>query len=368
MSGRDSKFPVPLDWKPMRRHQPVEGEGTNRSSSNLRPAAYVIPAQRTPDSPAPTELSMPMWRRTAQTPTTNEAARHQQALVSTRSPTSLDSFRPMDSVKGVKYNFTAEEKVRAGFSWKYQGDIYNPKNSSCGISQDQNCSLFLTNIPTGITEKILLDAIGIHAPFGRVFATSVAPPENAYHPTGSAKIAMFDWESAVALFDFINAGNLKIAGRTIQVVWNNNRSPVQNLPDYLSRVLEILGPVEVVNYHRLNQFLEANIRFQTQDVTIVREDAEVRLIRWTFCSFRAQAQVARKALDHEWPGLQIRWGIDPMTVHINQVPGVPSVIPLYPELEVAPALSNDESVKSAGHEDIKPSEDLNHFWRRGGSL
>ncbi|KAK3351112.1 hypothetical protein B0H65DRAFT_568069 [Neurospora tetraspora] len=309
-------------------------EAYNRStSSNTRTNSYVIPAQRRTMTPSDTPsasaaLTIPVWRRKAQTPTSDTKAATEQALVKASPSTSSTSFKPMDSVQGLEPTFTAEEKVRAGFSWRYKGDIRNPKNSSMRIASDDNCALFLTNLPAGTTPKILLDALGIHAPFGRVYATSIAPPTDGRHSSACAKIAMFTRQDAVCLFQFIAARNLKIAGRTIAVVWNSNRSaPQTDLPHSASRVLEIHGPVEVVDIHRLTRFLESNIKFDTQDITVVREDKHERRIRWTFGSFRAQAQVARKALRAEWPGLHIRWGIDPMSLPIHMVPSVQSTMP-----------------------------------------
>lgn len=205
-------------------------EARNRSTSSNAPTnAYVIPAQRRAMTPSDTPsvsaaLTIRDWRRKAQTPTSNTRSATEPALV-TRSPST--SFRPTDSVQGLEPTFTAEEKVRAGFSWRYKGDIRNPKNSSLRIAPDDNCALFLTNLPAGTTPKILLDALGIHAPFGRVHATSIAPPTDGRYKNACAKITMFLREEAVRVFQFIAGGNLRIAGRTIAVVWNSNRSAPQ---------------------------------------------------------------------------------------------------------------------------------------------
>ncbi|KAK3501418.1 hypothetical protein B0T13DRAFT_525571 [Neurospora crassa] len=330
----------------------VQGARNHSTSSNAPTNhAYVIPAQRRAMTPSDTPsvsaaLTIMDWRRKAQTLTSNTRSATEPVLV-TRSPS--NSFRPMDSVQGLEPTFTAEEKVRAGFSWRYKGDIRNPKNSSLGIAPDDNCALFLTNLPAGTTPKILLDALGIHAPFGRVYATSIAPPTDGRYKSACAKITMFFREEAVHVFQFITGGNLKIARRIIAVVWNSNRSaPQTDLPHSASRVLEILGPIEVVDIHRLSRFLGANIRFDTQDVTTVREDKDERLLRWTFCSFRAQAQVARKALRAEWPGLHIRWGIDPMAVSVNMVPtAMSTMLPLFPQ-QRAPVATSEVSHTPAG--------------------
>lgn len=269
-----------------------------KNSSGFSNFRYVIPAQRSTMAfngtvSTSTTSVIPMWRRNVQVTPPNPQT--PTALVQ-RATAPSAPFRPMDTVRGASPRFTAEEKIRAGFSWRYRGDINNPKNSSAGISPEENCALFLTNLPAGTTEKILLDALGIHAPFGRVHATSIAPATDNRHSTACAKLAMFGREEAVRVFDFVNAGDLRIAGRTIGIAWNNNRSPIQtDIADTASRVLEIHGPREVVDIHRLSRFFEDNLKYQTQDITVLNEDKEERLIRWAFCSFRAQGAESRVA-------------------------------------------------------------------------
>lgn len=334
MSGRDNKQRGPFDSKSIPNPKPIVERSNRPISSNPRTSTYVPPATRSTNAPTTsTGLSITSWRRNVEVSTTSADTHREQQLIDAQSMSSSESFRPMDRVKGVGHNFTPEEKIAKGFSWKYEGDINNPKNSSSGVPTDQNCAVFLTNIPNGVNEKILLDALGIHAPFGRVYATSVTSPAHGsiFH-MACANITMFDRESAVALYDFVRSRRLVIAGRTIDVAWNKNRSPTQSkIPKSASRVVEILGPVEVVDYHRLSEFLQKNILFQTQDVTVIREDDKERLIKWTFCSYRAQAEVARQALRRQWPGLHIRWGIDSMSVAVNLVPTLPSNIPLPPK-------------------------------------
>ncbi|KAK3499459.1 uncharacterized protein B0T23DRAFT_424922 [Neurospora hispaniola] len=75
-------------------------------------------------------------------------------------------------------------------------------------------------------------------------------------------------------------------------------------------------------------------------------------LRWNLCSFsiRAQAQVARKALGTEWPGLHIRWGIDPMFLPIYMVPDVEITVRLsLPEGE--PRMST-VTAHVGGHESV----------------
>lgn len=66
---------------------------------------------------------------------------------------------------------------------------------------------------------------------------------------------------------------------------------------------------------------------KTQDIISLNEDKEERLLKWTFASFYAQAQVARMALMKKWPNFHIRWGPDPMTLPINMLPNLQSSMP-----------------------------------------
>lgn len=237
----------------------------------------------------------------------------------------------MDTVMGQDPTFTAEERLSHDFSSRYKGDITNPKNSLLGISPEDNCALFLTNLPVGTTDKILLDALGIHALFGRVYATSIAPTTyvGGHSSASCAKIGMFNREYAVYLYHFNYARNLRIAGRTVGVALNDNRSaPKIEFPKSATRVLEIRGPVEVVNVHRLSPLFNANLKYDTQGVATVLEDNHQRVLRWMFCSFRAQAQAARKLLRSTWPSLHVRWGIDPMALPINMLPDAQSTMPV----------------------------------------
>ncbi|KAH7632797.1 hypothetical protein B0T09DRAFT_395024 [Sordaria sp. MPI-SDFR-AT-0083] len=273
-------------------------KASNRStSSNTRTNTYVAPHRRAITSNKTNSESAALsaldWRRKAEThnstPQTKAAA--EQALI-----------------KGfTDPTFTAEERLSHDFSLRYKGDITNP-NSLLGISPEDNCALFLTNLPVGTTDKILLDALGIHALFGRVYATSIAPTTyvGGHSSASCAKIVMFNREYAVYLYHFNYARNLRIAGRTVG----------------------IRGPVEVVNVHRLSPLFNANLKYDTQGVATVLEDNHQRVLRWTFCSFRAQAQAARKLLRSTWPSLHVRWGIDPMALPINMLPDAQSTMPV----------------------------------------
>ncbi|KAK0636007.1 hypothetical protein B0T17DRAFT_517862 [Bombardia bombarda] len=224
----------------------------------------------------------------------------------------------MDAVTGdaaSEKRATAEEKLERGFSARYQGDINNARNQSANIPPTQSCSLFLTNLPAGTTEKVLLDALSLQGKFGRVMQTHVTPAgEDDRFPTAAAKLIMAARAEAERVYELVSAGLFAIQGAVIKAVWNRVLAAPEDGPEYFSRTLVIQGPHEVAGVHRLDGFLRGMVKYDTQDVYVLRERKDERTIVWVFGSFRAQAQVARMAIKRRWPGLNVKFGPDPLDV------------------------------------------------------
>ena len=111
---------------------------------------------------------------------------------------------------------------------------------------------------------------------------------------------MFTREAAERLYDFISKGRLVIAGYRVRVTWNRILVAEYPGPAYLSRTLIIEGDRDIVDIHKIGDFLHRNLTFETQDVKVVEETATQRKIEWVFGSYRAQAQVAKMALKSQW--------------------------------------------------------------------
>ena len=251
----------------------------------------------------------------------------------------MDAVRPGHTVQS-----TPEERVARGFSANYRGNIDIEKNRAANIDPAYNCSLFLTNLPAGTNEKILLDAITLQAPFGRVMVTSVQHPRPEEGKVNAAgKITFATRKEAENLFQFVWNGKLVIGGMTIHVSWDRNMvAPTTHAP-HVTRVLEITGRKDHVNVHWLDSFFRSKCAFHTQEVYITAEKGDERTIEWLFGSVRGQAEAARMALEKDGKYrsvLHVRYGIDPITQHIKDRMPLQNVADTrYTPTVVTPALA-----------------------------
>ncbi|KAK0725949.1 hypothetical protein B0H67DRAFT_509018, partial [Lasiosphaeris hirsuta] len=207
--------------------------------------------------------------------------------------------------------FRAEKKIRP----TYKGNIYYEANHGMDIPEERNTNLFIYNLPTNIDEKDLIEALLPHAPFDRIYALSVSPPPaESVSKKAAAKITTFTRAGAEKLYNFIHAGWLVMGGQRVKVRWNQIRIPAYQGDSYLSRVLMISGPKDVVTIPSLEAHFSKNFVYQLEAVIVKQETAEIRMIEWRFCSFRAQASSAKLYIRWEIPGVESRFGIDPLAV------------------------------------------------------
>ncbi|KAK3364639.1 hypothetical protein B0T25DRAFT_444583 [Lasiosphaeria hispida] len=220
--------------------------------------------------------------------------------------------------------FRAEKKINPA----YLGNIYHSANHGANIPEELNCSLFIYNLPAHMTEKSLIEALLPHAPFDRIYALSVTPPSaGSFSDTSIAKITTFTRAGAEKLYNFIHAGWLAISGQQTRVRWNQIKVAAFPGDEYLSRVLLISGPKDVVTIPNLTAHLSRGIAYQLEAATVKQETADIRLIEWRFCSFRAQASSAKLLLRWELPAVTTRFGVDPLAVPLRAVPAGPRRFP-----------------------------------------
>jgi len=131
------------------------------------------------------------------------------------------------------------------FSENYRGER-SARNCSASIPDTDNCSLWLTNLPTTITHHDLLS--GIHN-VGRVYATVINPPDSG-HATSAAKLVFFTREAAQALYLQSQVHGLFVGPMRARVGWNRIKTSAQE-PGKRSRVLIISGHSSFVNEHSL---------------------------------------------------------------------------------------------------------------------
>lgn len=227
-----------------------------------------------------------------------------------------------------------------GISPFYRGNRMLPNNMSADIENIENCSLWLTNLPRDCNEKMLLGAV--HA-CGKVLQTVINPPEDDRHTGSAAKLIFFHHEEAARLLQRSREGLLRVGDRQPKVT--HNRTRVRSKPaSKESRVLQITGPREIVNFSYLTQLFTSVCTYQLEtfeDRGPVGDGPDSRHeMIWRFGSFRCQAHWCFRELHDRrrrhkpsydeqhhghhagqtnmgrlWNDVEIHYGVDPCDVN-----------------------------------------------------
>ncbi|PSR92355.1 hypothetical protein BD289DRAFT_481102 [Coniella lustricola] len=252
-------------------------------------------------------------------------------------------FRPMTAVMnaGSRRELSGEERalrVRLGISENYQGNPNNPKNQSADIPDEENCALFLTNLPAHCTYAELLGAIQIIRP-GRVWSSYINRPlgkehgQNSgtgkttpfkdsskplSHRTSAAKVIFYHPCEAQRLLQVARAGEFRIGGRCITVKLNRHRTAAQGYNNPTSRVVLIEGPARIVDEEWLGRLFGLYFEYDTDGVRILVDVIGWRVLEWRFSSMRAQAHSAYQLLESLYPGIvEVTWVEDPCAGYLR---------------------------------------------------
>jgi len=205
------------------------------------------------------------------------------------------------------------QRIAAGFSPNYQGNIHIERNRSADIPATENCSLFLIGLPADVTTHQLLANI---RRAGRVYATHINPPEpEKNHHSSAAKVIFFEVEASRRFYDHCNIHGLVVGGQRARVVHNRIRTAAATDPKHSSRVLIIYGPADMVNAETLTAFFRSKVDFQIDEIISHSGPANepgYGMIEYRFGSYRCQAQAAKMALSREFPDvIKVYYGADP---------------------------------------------------------
>lgn len=242
------------------------------------------PAERRPLNPRPTEFR-PM--QAVLDPTLREQLSQEMALASAE-----------------------DEGTRGKFSSRYYGMHTEGNASADHLTNEQNCALWLRNLPPDVTHKELLQAIrGI----GRIWCTYINLPDFVQHNTAAAKVAFFAPPAARRFLAHIESAGPTIRGFRIKADYNRIKYPEKPMAGGLTRVLIVTGASWFVNPASLCKYFAELFTFQVDEViTLVEMDGRA-VVEFRFGSYRCQAQMGKMALDRQRPdGLEmVEFGEDP---------------------------------------------------------
>lgn len=242
-------------------------------------------------------------------------------------------FRPMQNIlypRAGNEPLSEEQKsrrVQIGISPNYQGNPNNPRNRSAQIPESENCSLFVTNLPSDCTYNELLKAIADHRP-GRVWSVYINPPReestemkrliaeaatrshHMYRPVpasfvnSAAKVIFYHPSEAQRLLALARGrGGFLVRNRRAHVKYNRHRTGAQSYGYPTSRVISITGPATIVSEIYLTSLFDQYFQYHTEKIIVLGETEELRCLEWRFGSMRAQAHSAYQLLKTHYPGV-----------------------------------------------------------------
>ncbi|KAL1877860.1 hypothetical protein VTK73DRAFT_8387 [Phialemonium thermophilum] len=196
-------------------------------------------------------------------------------------------------------------RIQDGFSPNYGGNRSIPANRSADIPPEQNCSLFIVNLPPNITTREVLQAI---RGCGRIFTTHLMTPEpEKGNKNPAIKITFFEREPASLFYNKCrHNGGFLVPGHPERghVMWNRVLCAPRRttVPPHLynpdeSRVVGITGPPGIVNEDTLRVFLDHFMEYELLEVRDISTSA-MPTLEYHFGSFRSQAEVFYMAARH----------------------------------------------------------------------
>ncbi|KAK8017319.1 hypothetical protein PG993_013645 [Apiospora rasikravindrae] len=180
-------------------------------------------------------------------------------------------------------------------SARYGGNRQAPSNLSADIPEEQNCSMFIRNLPPWLTYAQLFAAFrGV----GRFASVHINHPTEE-HATSAAK----NRASAAELMRRIENREVVIDGYKANAAWDRIRVPAKPHVGG-SRAIRVTGHPFVVNTEHLLSYFNAHFFFELEGMTLVHRGYATATVEIQFASFTNQAENAFRLIrkDGEFSG------------------------------------------------------------------
>ncbi|KAF5628775.1 uncharacterized protein FTJAE_8725 [Fusarium tjaetaba] len=311
--------PSPAIWEGLKGHFSQLGINEHKSM----PLPTTLPFAQPPlahiqEAPRPV---LPAWLEDAlkKVPYAKSHDDHSQKFSLAARQQNARGFRPMAAIARPPSHTAREDEARESvFSDNYKGE-HNTRNASAlSLTADQNCALWLTNLPPDVTHHELLGQI---RNVGRIWCSVINEPDWERHQTAAAKVVFFTPGPAQLLLSKSLTRGISVRGFPVRVTHNRVKYGEQGVLGPASRVLIITGKSTFVNPSSLTKFFEERFVFEVDEITelIVQGDASKggrSVVEYRFGSFRCQAQMGKMALEKDRPqGFEkVEFGEDPCEV------------------------------------------------------
>ncbi|KAL7929692.1 hypothetical protein V8C35DRAFT_177798 [Trichoderma chlorosporum] len=199
------------------------------------------------------------------------------------------------------------------FSTRYHGMHTETNASAEHLAPEQNCALWLTNLPPGVSTHDLLTAI---RNVGRVWCSYINYPDYVTHQTAAAKVVFFTAEAAQQLLSVSWTRGLFIQGYRVKVSHNRIKYGSHTITGKMSRSLIITGHADFVNEASLAKFFKDRFIYQIDEVTELIKAVGRAVVEFKFGSYRCQSQMGKMSLEKDRPAgfEKVEFGDDPCEV------------------------------------------------------
>jgi hypothetical protein len=194
----------------------------------------------------------------------------------------------------------SDDESRSGdghsFSSRYGGRHCTANASMDHLADEQNCSLWLTNLPPNVTYPELL---GMIRGMGRIYCTYINRPDYRQHRTAAAKVVFFAPEAATRFLLYIQTQQPSLDGHRLRADRNRIKSAASR--EAGTRVLLVTGRADFVNVASLDAYFSHNFVFEVDRAVELVQRHGRAVVEFRFGSYRCQAQCGRMALERERP-------------------------------------------------------------------
>ncbi|PHH65044.1 hypothetical protein CDD81_3442 [Ophiocordyceps australis] len=199
------------------------------------------------------------------------------------------------------------------FSIRYHGMHTESNASADHLAPEQNCALWLTNLPADVSYSELLATI---RHIGRIWCSYINLPDGIKHHTAAAKVVFFSPCAAQKLLTQAWTSSIVIRGHRVRVSHNRIKSDRNDVAGPASRVLIITGSAEFVHPQNLRLWFSQRFIFQEDDARMLISAPHRAVCEFRFGSYRCQSQMGKMALEKDRPdGFEkVEFGDDPCEV------------------------------------------------------
>ncbi|KAI1802414.1 hypothetical protein F4811DRAFT_529754 [Daldinia bambusicola] len=169
----------------------------------------------------------------------------------------------------------------------YQSTVLSRRNYVKSITDEETCSVWVTYLPPYCDYAMLAHAL---KETGKIYSMLIHPPRDN-DPSSAAKIVFWDRQGVDRLIQLFVSGEFMV-GRSRPNVTYCRRKVSDQIPSVQTRVLEIRGPMQIVNPEFLYDFFIQRFQFDVENIKIMKVRNGIVTMRWTFSSYRCQSQFA----------------------------------------------------------------------------